>query len=89
MRCSCLWMRLCLSTRDSVTHVIGLVNTSYLIYSSPTMTPNQLLKKYGTQTAVAKAFGVSRIAVHKWVKAGAIPRQREWQLKAGFVQPPK
>jgi DNA invertase Pin-like site-specific DNA recombinase len=53
------------------------------------MTPAQLLKKYGTQTAVAKAFGVSRIAVHKWVKAGAIPRQREWQLKAGFVQPPK
>ena len=53
------------------------------------MTPNQLVKKYGTQTAVAKAFGVSRIAVHKWVKAGAIPQQRVWQLKAGLVPPPK
>ena len=66
----------------------GVVNTGYGRYPA-TMTPNQLVKKYGSQTAVAKAFGVSRIAVHKWVKAGAIPQQRVWQLKAGLVPPPR
>ena len=66
---------------------LGVVNTSYGRYP-PGMTPNQLVKKYGSQTAVARAFGVSRIAVHKWVKAGAIPQQRVWQLKAGLVPPP-
>ena len=55
------------------------------------MTPKQLVKQYGTQTAVAQAFGVSRIAVHKWVKAGELPIQRLWQLQAGKVAfpPPK
>ena len=67
---------------------LGVVNTSYGRYPAA-MTPNQLVKKYGSQTAVAKAFGVSRIAVHKWVKAGAIPQQRQWQLKAGLVPPPR
>lgn len=66
---------------------LGVVNTSYGRYPAA-MTPNQLVKKYGSQTAVAKAFGVSRIAVHKWVKRGAIPVARQWQLKAGLVPPP-
>ena len=66
----------------------GVVNTGYGRYPAA-MTPNQLVKRYGSQTAVAKAFGVSRIAVHKWVKAGAIPQQRVWQLKAGLVPPPR
>ena len=66
----------------------GVVNRGYGRYPA-TMTPNQLVKRYGSQTAVAKAFGVSRIAVHKWVKAGAIPLQRQWQLKAGLVPPPR
>ena len=67
----------------------GVVNTGYGRYPASTMTPHQLVKRYGSQTAVAKAFGVSRIAVHKWVKAGAIPQQRQWQLKAGLVPPPR
>ena len=68
---------------------LGVVNKGYGRYPASTMTPNQLVKRYGSQTAVAKAFGVSRIAVHKWVKAGAIPQQRVWQLKAGLVPPPR
>jgi len=53
------------------------------------MKPQQLIKQYGSQYAVAKAFGVTRAAVQQWVKAGAVPAARLWQYKAGLVKPPK
>ena len=46
----------------------------------------KLIKRYGSQQAVAAAFGVTKGAVSQWVKAGAIPAARVWQLKAGQVK---
>jgi DNA-binding transcriptional regulator YdaS (Cro superfamily) len=49
----------------------------------------KLIKRYGSQQAVAAALGVTKGAVSQWVKAGAIPAARLWQIKAGAVKPPK
>ena len=49
----------------------------------------KLIKKYGSQQAVAAAFGVTKGAVSQWVKAGTIPAARQWQLKAGKVAKPR
>jgi DNA-binding transcriptional regulator YdaS (Cro superfamily) len=49
----------------------------------------KLLKRYGSQSAMAEAFGVTKGAVSQWVKAGAIPAARVWQYKAGLVKPQK
>jgi len=46
----------------------------------------KLIKRYGSQQAVAAAFGVTKGAVSQWVKAGSIPAARVWQLKAGQVK---
>lgn len=48
----------------------------------------KLIKRYGSQRAVALAFGVTKGAVSQWVKAGAIPPARLWQLQAGKVRKP-
>jgi len=40
-----------------------------------------LLKKYGTATAIAKAFGVSRQAVSRWIQTGKVPLLRQYQAK--------
>ena len=40
-----------------------------------------LLKEFGTQMALAKAFNVSRQAVSKWVKAGELPALRVYQAR--------
>jgi len=53
------------------------------------MNPQELVRKYGSQTAVARAFGVTRSAVQQWVKAAQVPRARLWQAKAGLVKPPQ
>jgi len=50
---------------------------------------HKLIKRYGSQQAVAQAFGVTKGAVSQWLKAGAIPAARVWQVKAGLVKPPK
>ena len=49
----------------------------------------KLIKRYGSQQAVAQAFGVTKGAVSQWVKAGAIPAARVWQVKAGLIKPPQ
>jgi len=49
----------------------------------------KLIERYGSQKAVAKAFGVTKGAVSQWAAAGAIPAARLWQYKAGLVKPPK
>jgi DNA-binding transcriptional regulator YdaS (Cro superfamily) len=50
---------------------------------------HKLIKRYGSQQALAAAFGVTKGAVSHWVKAGAIPAARAWQYKAGQVKPPQ
>jgi DNA-binding transcriptional regulator YdaS (Cro superfamily) len=55
----------------------------------PSMDIQKLLKRYGSQSAMADAFGVTKGAVSQWVKAGAIPAARVWQYKAGLVKPQK
>jgi predicted transcriptional regulator len=49
----------------------------------------KLINRYGSQQAVAKAFGVTKGAVSQWVKAGTIPAARLWQYKAGLVKTEK
>jgi predicted transcriptional regulator len=53
------------------------------------MKPQQLIKQYGSQYAVAKAFGVTRAAVQQWVKTGKVPDARRWQYEAGKVARPR
>ncbi len=65
-----------------------LVKPSCIPYSVP-MTPQEFVAKYGSQTAVAKAFGVTRAAVQLWVRQGKVPQARLWQYQAGLVKPPK
>jgi DNA invertase Pin-like site-specific DNA recombinase len=40
-----------------------------------------LLKKYGTATAIAKAFGVSRQAVSRWIQTGKVPLLRQYEMQ--------
>jgi DNA-binding transcriptional regulator YdaS (Cro superfamily) len=49
----------------------------------------KLLKRYGSQSAMADAFGVTKGAVSQWVKAGKIPEARRWQYEAGKVARPR
>jgi len=50
------------------------------------MDAKQVLAKFGTQQAMARAFGVTKGAVSQWLKAGRLPEARAWQLKAGLVK---
>jgi len=50
---------------------------------------HKLIKQYGSQQALAQAFGVTNGAVSQWVKAGKLPQQRLWQVKAGQLKAPK
>lgn len=52
------------------------------------MNIQKLIKLYGSQQAVAKAFGVTKGAVSHWVKSGKVPDARLWQLQAGKVAKP-
>ena len=42
---------------------------------------NKLVKKFGTASALARAFGVSRQAVAKWIAAGELPPLRVYQAR--------
>jgi DNA invertase Pin-like site-specific DNA recombinase len=44
------------------------------------MKPKDLLKKYGSQNAAAKALGISRQAIHKWFRDNKIPMLRQYQI---------
>jgi hypothetical protein len=39
------------------------------------MTIDEMLKKYGSQAEAARAFGVTRAFVNRWVKAGEVPEK--------------
>lgn len=45
------------------------------------MTFDQLLKIYGTQANVARAFGVARASVNRWAKTNKVPQLRALQLE--------
>jgi DNA invertase Pin-like site-specific DNA recombinase len=47
---------------------------------------NTALKKFGSPSGIARAFGVKPPAVSRWIRNGAIPQQRVWQYKAGLVK---
>ena len=44
------------------------------------MKPKDLIKKYGSQNAAAKAIGISRQAIHKWFRENKIPLLRQYQI---------
>ena len=44
------------------------------------MKPKDLIKKYGSQNAAAKALGISRQAINKWFRDNKIPMLRQYQL---------
>jgi transcriptional regulator with XRE-family HTH domain len=46
---------------------------------------DELIKKYGNQSEVARRFGVTRAYVSKWVKAGRIPERYALRELAGEV----
>lgn len=81
-----------LSTWESLATYIPLsipfAKKSLAAYT-PAMNIQKLIKQYGSQQAMAKAFGVTEGAVSHWVKAGKLPQQRLWQVKAGLVKPPQ
>ncbi len=52
------------------------------------MNIQKLIKQYGSQQALAQAFGVTDGAVSQWVEAGKLPQQRVWQVKAGLIKLP-
>lgn len=45
------------------------------------MTFKKLLKRYGSEEAIAKAFGVTRQAVQKWRDKNKVPLLRQYQLR--------
>ena len=49
------------------------------------MTPQDLLKHFGTQAEVARFFGVHPVSVNQWFKDGKVPigRQYEAFVKTG------
>lgn len=44
------------------------------------MHPITLKRYFGTQSAIARAFGISDAAVSHWFRAGEIPPLRKYQL---------
>ena len=49
----------------------------------------ELVKKAGSQSELAKAFGVTRMAVTHWMRDGKLPQSRVWQIEAGAVKLPE
>ena len=45
------------------------------------MTPQHLLKIYGSQAEIARALGVTRQAVLRWFKENKIPALRLYQIE--------
>jgi len=47
----------------------------------PAMKAQQLIDRYGSQSAAARALGVGRAAVNKWVKKGVVPELTAYKLQ--------
>lgn len=44
------------------------------------MTPQEAMQFFGSQAAMARAFGVTEPAVLRWRKLGKFPARREYEL---------
>ena len=55
------------------------------------MTPEiqALFDRYGSQAAIARAFGVTAPSVIKWIRAGRLPPMRQWQWQVLSQAPRK
>ena len=42
---------------------------------------DQVVQHFGTQVAVARELGVSKVAVHHWIKAAGVPALRAVQIE--------
>ena len=49
------------------------------------MTPNQVVKHFGSVSAAARGLGLTRTAIQNWRRKGAVPRRTQaWiQLETG------
>lgn len=45
------------------------------------MTPSDLLKHYGSQTAIARALGCTQPSVNEWFEKDAVPEGRQYQAE--------
>lgn len=45
------------------------------------MTPNQLTRHYGNGNRAARALGISRQAVRRWIAQGYVPETRQYQIE--------
>ena len=45
------------------------------------MTYDDLIKTYGSQAGIARAFGLSRASVNRWAKTNKVPALRALQFK--------
>ena len=45
------------------------------------MKPKDLLEHFGTQTAIAKFFDISDVAVSKWFAEDEIPAGRQYEMQ--------
>jgi len=46
-----------------------------------TMTPNELLKFFGTQTAIAEFFGITQASVAEWFVRDQVPAGRQYEAQ--------
>ena len=45
------------------------------------MTPNDLLKFFGTQTAIAEFFGIAQPSVAEWFEKNRVPDGRQYEAQ--------
>ena len=83
MRCVCQQGQF-----SSLHYRVNTLAKKSLVAYPAAMDIQKLINRYGSQKAVAAAFGVTKGAVSQWVKAGRIPPARVWQLKAKQVKTP-
>ncbi len=56
------------------------------------MTPNEVLRYFGTQANIAKAVGCKQSSVNGWFKDGEVPEGRQYQIELatrGFLRAEK
>jgi len=62
-----------------------VVFSSIVLYTTG-MNINNLIKKVGSQSELARLLGVERNAVYLWKRNGVIPKSRIWQIQLHFPE---
>ena len=44
------------------------------------MTPKQIVKHFGGQTAAAKALGLHRSTICQWIRRNEVPRGQQYEI---------